>query len=88
MRGLSEAAWTVSSSDTYFCDGLWVAKAVCDDPKWVDLGCSADIFAANRVSGDPFLAKSEAKMRDRGSVVNTYLNKLSSDVETDADTPA
>ena len=79
--------WTVSS-DTYFCDGLWVAKAVREHLKWVDLGYPASIFAANRVSGEPFLAKSEAKMPDRGSVVNTYLNKLSSDVEADADTPA
>ena len=86
-RELSEAAWTVSS-DTYFCDGLWVAKAVCEHPKWVDLGCSADIFAANGVSGELFLVQMGPKMSDRGSVVNTYLNKLSSDIEADADTPA
>ena len=64
-----------------------MAKVVCGDSKWVDLGPVPGALVANRVSGEPFLAKSEAKMPDRGLVVNTYLNKLSSDVETDADTP-
>ena len=86
MRGLSEASWTVSS-DTYFLEWLWVAKAVCEDSKWVDLGPVPGALVANRVSGEPFLAKFEAKMPDKGLVVNTYLNKLSRDVETDADTP-
>ena len=65
-----------------------MAKVVCGDSKWVDLGPVPGTLAVNRVSGEPILAKSEAKMPDRGLVVNTYLNKLSSDVETDADTPA
>ena len=64
-----------------------MVKVVCEDSKWVDLGPVSGTLAANRVSGEPFLAKSEAKMPNRGLVVNTYLNKLSSDVETDADTP-
>lgn len=64
-----------------------MAKVVCEDAKWVDLGPVPGTLAANRVSGEPFSAKFEAKMPDRGLVVNTYLNKLSSDVETDADTP-